>query len=63
MATWNALTPSNKDSLGLYTGVGMWVNLTTGNPRQLATFLAQACDLFLHCECGFTGAYRVVFHG
>lgn len=42
LSTWNAMTPANKDSLGLYTGVGMWVNLTTGNPRQLATFLAAA---------------------
>lgn len=42
VSTWNSLTPANKDCLGLYTGVGMWVNLTTGNPRQLGTFLAAA---------------------
>jgi len=40
--TWNAMTAKNDDTLGLYTGVGMWVNLTTGNPTILKTFFTAA---------------------
>lgn len=40
--TWNAMTPKNDDTLGLYTGVGMWVNLTTGTPNILKTFFTAA---------------------
>lgn len=40
--TWNSLTSSNKDNLGLYTGVGLWVNLTTGIPSVLATYFAAS---------------------
>lgn len=42
--TWNAMTAKNDDTLGLYTGVGMWVNLLTGNPQITSTFFKAAKD-------------------
>ncbi len=42
--TWNGMTAKNDDTLGLYTGVGLWVNLTTGNPQILTTYFKAAKD-------------------
>jgi hypothetical protein len=42
--TWNAMTAVNNNTLGLYTGVGMWTNLTMGNPNVLATYFKTAKD-------------------
>lgn len=42
LLTWNALTLVGNDTLGLQAGVGAWRNLTCGNQRSIAPFLAVA---------------------
>lgn len=42
LLTWNAMTANGRTSLGFAAGVQLWINLTEGNPRQLAPFFSAA---------------------
>jgi hypothetical protein len=42
LLTWNAMTGEGRTDLGFAAGVQLWVNLTEGNPKQLAPFFEAA---------------------
>ena len=44
LLTWNALMRSSRDTLGLYTGVGLWVNLLTAPAGRLAPLFVASME-------------------
>ncbi len=42
LLTWNAITASARDSLGMQAGVGLWRSLLEGHPAQLGPFFSAA---------------------